>query len=147
MGQIKNPPPVDPTLEQPPPAEEPQLSEPSKRDEAMGAKQSEKQAVKVGEKGAETPPDDQHAVVAPGTSADAPAPLLAEHLDDPTDAYRQNPPPQQVGPRAAKEPMTVAEAVRPTPAVDARGFPVHPPATQEEEKRGGDYQTGTAPPE
>lgn len=96
--------------------------------------------VKVGETGTVEPVDADHSVAAAGADPEAPAPLNAEHLPEPADAYAQNPPPAQVGSREAKEPPTVIAGGPAPPRVDARGMPVDPPAREP-----GDYQSGTAP--
>jgi hypothetical protein len=89
------------------------------------------------------PASPDHLPVAPGTPADANAPLAAEHLDAPEDAYKQNPPPQGVGPLEQKEPPTVVLPPGSLPPThDARGMPNEGPA---EDRPAEGYQSGTAP--
>lgn len=99
----------------------------AKEDEAKALAERQANAPPVGDR-PNVPVDADHAPVHPDTDPNASAPLNAEHLPNPADAYAQNPPPlREAGPARATEPPSVhvPPAVGGEP-FDARGNPVNP---------------------
>jgi hypothetical protein len=102
-------------------------------EEEKARKAAEAEAkIKVGDDPT-TPVDDRHAAVHPDTSPEAKAPLLAEHLPAPEDAYAQDPPPaREPGPAEAQTPpQVIVDPSAKPPAFDARGQPVNQPEPEE----------------